>query len=88
MSIVLFFESNLGLVASRLRTAQNEINFLKSIDQADTSAMMFAQQELRHAQALHAYFVQRLATALSVVDSEIRLLLCNTANAVGFSLSA
>jgi len=88
MSIVLFFESNLGLAASRLRQAKNEISFLKSTDLADTADMLFAQQELRQAQALHAYFVQRFANALSLVDSQTRLQLCNMANAVGFRLAA
>lgn len=88
MSVVLFFESNLGLVASRLRSAQNEIAFLEKCDLRDTSSMLFAQQELRQAQAQHSYFVQRLSNALSDVSEEERLCLCNHAHAIGFSLSA
>jgi hypothetical protein len=87
-STVLFFETNLGLAASRLRMAKNTIDFLTSCDYRDTDEMLYAKQELRHAQARHAYFVQRLANTMATVDSQTRLQLCNMAHAVGFSLSA
>ncbi len=88
MSIVTFAETNLALAASRLRRAHNEVEFLKRIDQADTSTMIFAQQELRLAKANHATILSKLATEVSTLDYQDRLHLCNVARSAGFALSA
>lgn len=86
MFLVMFFESTLGLVASRLRSAQNEISFLIKCDLRDSRAMIAAKQELRHAEAQHSYFVQRLANSMALMSADEKLRLCNHAGSVGFSL--
>lgn len=78
---------SMGVAASRIRIAHNEIDFLRTCGLADTTAMLEAKQELRVAEAEAAAVRRELSKSFDVQDADERLAAINVAHEVGFALA-
>jgi hypothetical protein len=71
-SVLSVFElrSLMGAASSKIRSQQNEIDFLKKCDLADTKEMLFARQALALAEAEAAIVHIEYLSAISVADAQ------------------